>query len=157
MDLLERYLSAIERALPTAQAADIKAELRDVLLSRVEDQEARLGRPLTALEMEALLVEFGHPLEGSVDGHQVGLQATGQRDQLGVDLGLLGDVVVEDVDGVARELTDGLEDLPLRKRCEPLRDLRLLLQEGEIGGSVHDLEIVPELPHGRLHRRSTIR
>jgi hypothetical protein len=62
MDLLERYLGAIERALPTAQAADIKAELRDVLLSRVEEQEARLGRPLTKLELEVLLVDFGHPL-----------------------------------------------------------------------------------------------
>ena len=62
MDLLERYLSAVERALPTAQAADIKAELRDVLLSRMEEQEARLGRPVTKLELEALLVEFGHPL-----------------------------------------------------------------------------------------------
>ncbi|MGH6911462.1 MAG: hypothetical protein ACREE0_17495 [Phenylobacterium sp.] len=62
MALLERYLAAIERALPTAQAADIKAELRDVLLSRIEDQEARLGRPLTSLELEVLLVDFGHPL-----------------------------------------------------------------------------------------------
>lgn len=62
MDLLERYLSAIERALPAAQAADIQAELRDVLLSRVEEQEARLGHPLTRQELEALLMAFGHPL-----------------------------------------------------------------------------------------------
>jgi len=62
MDLLERYLAAIERALPTAQAADIKAELRDVLLSRIEEQEARLGRPLARPELEALLIAFGHPL-----------------------------------------------------------------------------------------------
>ncbi len=62
MDLVERYLSAIERALPAAQAADIKAELRDVLLSRVEEEEARLGHPLTREELEALLLAFGHPL-----------------------------------------------------------------------------------------------
>lgn len=62
MDLVERYLAAVERGLPTAQAADIKAELRDVLLSRVEEQEERLGHPLTREELEALLVEFGHPL-----------------------------------------------------------------------------------------------
>lgn len=62
MDLVERYLSAIERALPAAQAADIQAELRDVLLSRVEEQEARLGRPLTREDLEALLLAFGHPL-----------------------------------------------------------------------------------------------
>jgi len=62
MDLVERYLAAIERGLPSAQAADIKAELRDVLLSRIEEQEERLGRPLAREELEALLVEFGHPL-----------------------------------------------------------------------------------------------
>ncbi len=62
MDLLERYLSAIARALPVAQAADIQAELRDVLLSRVEEQEERLGHPLSREELEALLMAFGHPL-----------------------------------------------------------------------------------------------
>lgn len=62
MDLLERYLGAIARHLPDAQKADVTAELRDVLLSQVEDEEARLGRPLIREEMEALLVRFGHPL-----------------------------------------------------------------------------------------------
>jgi hypothetical protein len=62
MDIVERYLAAIERGLPTAQAADIKAELRDVLLSRIEEQEERLGHPLSREELDALLVEFGHPL-----------------------------------------------------------------------------------------------
>lgn len=62
MDLIERYLAAIGRQLPSKQAADIENELRDVLLSRVEEQEERLGRPLTRPELEALLVEFGHPL-----------------------------------------------------------------------------------------------
>lgn len=62
MDLLERYLSAIERALPAAQAADIKAELRDVLLTRIEEQEARSCHTLSREELEALLVAFGHPL-----------------------------------------------------------------------------------------------
>ena len=62
MNLVERYLAAIERGLPQAQAADIKAELRDVLLSRIEEQEEKLGHPLTRAELEALLVDFGHPL-----------------------------------------------------------------------------------------------
>lgn len=62
MDLLDRYLGAIARQLPDAQKADVSAELRDLLLSEVEDEEARLGRPLTRDEMEALLVRFGHPL-----------------------------------------------------------------------------------------------
>lgn len=62
MDLIERYLAAIRRQLPDKQAGDIVNELRDVLLSRVEDQESALGRPLTRAELEALLVAFGHPL-----------------------------------------------------------------------------------------------
>jgi hypothetical protein len=62
MDLIERYLAAIGRQLPNRQAGDIVSELRDVLLSRVEDQEATLGRPLTRAELEALLIDFGNPL-----------------------------------------------------------------------------------------------
>ncbi|HEY0435811.1 MAG TPA: hypothetical protein VGC92_04175, partial [Phenylobacterium sp.] len=62
MDLIERYLAAVARQLPAKQAADIRAELGDVLLSRVEEQEARLGRPLNRPELEALLIDFGNPL-----------------------------------------------------------------------------------------------
>lgn len=62
MDLLERYLGAIARQLPDRQKADVTAELRDVLLSQIEEEEARLSRPQTREELEALLVRFGHPL-----------------------------------------------------------------------------------------------
>ncbi|HEX2815343.1 MAG TPA: hypothetical protein VHN39_03045 [Phenylobacterium sp.] len=62
MDLIERYLAAIGRQLPSKQVGDITSELRDVLLSRVEDQEAALGRPLERTELEALLIDFGNPL-----------------------------------------------------------------------------------------------
>jgi len=62
MDLIERYLAAVARQLPAKQAADIRAELGDILLSRVEEQEARLGRPLERAEVEALLIDFGNPL-----------------------------------------------------------------------------------------------
>lgn len=62
MDLLERYLGAIARHLPEAQKADVTAELRDVLLSQIEEEEERLGRPQTREELEALLIRFGHPL-----------------------------------------------------------------------------------------------
>jgi hypothetical protein len=62
MDLLDRYLGAIAALLPAAQREDIVAELRDVLLSRIEDKEAQLGRRLDKKELEALLREFGHPL-----------------------------------------------------------------------------------------------
>ncbi|HEY3949330.1 hypothetical protein [Phenylobacterium sp.] len=62
MDLIERYLAAIGRQLPATQAGDILGELREELLSRQEEREAALGRPLTRQDVEALLLEFGHPL-----------------------------------------------------------------------------------------------
>jgi hypothetical protein len=62
MDLVERYLAAIARELPKAQAKDVTAELRDTLLSEIEEREAGLGRPLERQELEALLKDFGHPL-----------------------------------------------------------------------------------------------
>lgn len=61
-DLIDRYLAAIARELPAAQRADIAAELRDELMSRLEAEEERLGRPLTPRELEAALKDFGHPL-----------------------------------------------------------------------------------------------
>jgi hypothetical protein len=61
-DLIERYLGAIARHLPEGQKADVTAELRDVLLSQIEEAEERLGRPQTREELEALLIRFGHPL-----------------------------------------------------------------------------------------------
>lgn len=62
MDLLDRYVAAVRRNLPTAKADDIAAELRDVLLEHIEAREAVLNRPLDKSEWEKLLVEFGHPL-----------------------------------------------------------------------------------------------
>ena len=61
-DLIDRYLGAIARHLPEGQKGDVTAELRDVLLSQVEEEEERLGRPQTREELEALLIRFGHPL-----------------------------------------------------------------------------------------------
>ncbi|WP_334161979.1 hypothetical protein [Phenylobacterium sp.] len=62
MDLVERYLAAIGRELPEGHRADITAELRDELLSKIEEREAAAGRALDRRELERLLVEFGHPL-----------------------------------------------------------------------------------------------
>lgn len=70
-DLIERYLGAIARQLPDRQKADVTAELRDVLLSQVEEAEERLGRPQTREELEALLIRFGHPLTVSGRYRQV--------------------------------------------------------------------------------------
>ena len=62
MQLLDRYLAAVARNLPARQAADIAAELKDNLLSEIEEKEAGLGRKLTDKELERLLIDFGHPL-----------------------------------------------------------------------------------------------
>ena len=62
MDMLDRYLAAVAALLPKAQREDIVAELRDLLLNRIEEKEEALGRPLTEKEREAVLKDFGHPV-----------------------------------------------------------------------------------------------
>jgi hypothetical protein len=62
MDLVNEYLRAVAALLPKAQRDDIIAELRDTILSQIEEREAELGRPLTDDEVEALLREVGHPV-----------------------------------------------------------------------------------------------
>ena len=62
MDVIERYLEAVAAQLSTEDREDIVAELRDLILSRVEAREEELGRPLTDEEKEAILHEIGHPL-----------------------------------------------------------------------------------------------
>ena len=62
MDLIERYLAAVGRDLTDAQRADVLAELRDVLLSQVEEREAQLGRRLDGAETAALIRALGHPM-----------------------------------------------------------------------------------------------
>ncbi|MEI9890346.1 MAG: hypothetical protein WDN45_06730 [Caulobacteraceae bacterium] len=62
MKLVDRYVAAIGRDLPKHQAAEITAELKDVLLSKIEDREAEFGRVLTDKEVEEMLIAFGHPL-----------------------------------------------------------------------------------------------
>lgn len=61
-DLIDRYLAAVSALLPKAQRADIIAELRDLIMNRVEEQEGRLGRTLDKKETEALLRDIGHPI-----------------------------------------------------------------------------------------------
>ena len=60
MDLLERYLAAVARQLPDAQKADVTAELRDLLMSQIEEKEAALRRPLDREELEALFEHRVH-------------------------------------------------------------------------------------------------
>jgi hypothetical protein len=61
MDLLERYLQAVQTYLPKGQQEDIIRELSANLCAQIEDKEAELGRPLSEDEMAALLKKHGHP------------------------------------------------------------------------------------------------
>ncbi len=63
MALLPEYIKAVRVYLPAgAEADDIATELAELLRSKIEDREEECGRPLTELEQEALLAEFGSPL-----------------------------------------------------------------------------------------------
>lgn len=62
MELVERYLQAVRLALPEAQQDDITKELRDSILSQVEEQEEALGRPLNEDEQVEMLKKLGSPM-----------------------------------------------------------------------------------------------
>ncbi|MFM7294706.1 MAG: hypothetical protein ACKO1K_07840 [Burkholderiales bacterium] len=62
MELIDRYLHAVKGYLPEAQQNDIVAELKDDLLSQIEEREAALERPLNDAELQALLKQSGHPM-----------------------------------------------------------------------------------------------
>ena len=62
MDLLDRYLQAIEFWLPKRQRQDIIAELSEDLRSQIEEKETELGRKLEDAEVEAILKRCGSPL-----------------------------------------------------------------------------------------------
>jgi hypothetical protein len=61
-DLIDRYLGAVAALLPKDSRQDIVAELRDLIVSRIEEREAAQGRALDKREIEALLREIGHPI-----------------------------------------------------------------------------------------------
>jgi hypothetical protein len=61
MDLLDRYLQAVEEYLPTKGRADVLAELRANLLDQMDEREETLGRPLTQDEVAEILRSHGHP------------------------------------------------------------------------------------------------
>jgi hypothetical protein len=62
MTLVDRYLGAVRDNLPRAQRDDIIEELEDSLRSRMEDEAAARGRPLTEAEEAAILKDFGNPM-----------------------------------------------------------------------------------------------
>jgi len=63
MEMIDRYLQAVKFALPQAQRDDIIKELRDSILSRIEDKQATLGRPLNEDEQAELLRKLGRPMD----------------------------------------------------------------------------------------------
>src|SRR5215472_7676572 len=63
MDWIERYLQAVKFALPKSQQEDITRELRDSILSQIEERESTLGRALTEDEQLELLKKLGSPTQ----------------------------------------------------------------------------------------------
>jgi hypothetical protein len=62
MELIERYLKAIEFWLPGGEKQDILAEISEDIHSQIEERETALGRTLTNAELEALLKQRGRPM-----------------------------------------------------------------------------------------------
>jgi hypothetical protein len=62
MDLVARYLQAVQFWLPKNQKQDIIAELSEDLHSQIEEKESELGRKLSDDEITALLRRSGSPL-----------------------------------------------------------------------------------------------
>jgi hypothetical protein len=62
MQIVDRYLQSVKSCLPSTQADDIIRELSENISSQIEDKEGELDRPLTEVEVEAILRQHGHPL-----------------------------------------------------------------------------------------------
>ena len=59
---IDWYLRTMKRYLPRAERDDIAAELSANIYAEVEDEERRLGRPLTVAECSGMLEAYGHPI-----------------------------------------------------------------------------------------------
>lgn len=70
MDLVDRYLKAVAKALPETQREDIIHELSEDIRSEMEDKQSELGRPLTEAEQQAMLKQRGNPLSLAARYHQ---------------------------------------------------------------------------------------
>ncbi len=62
MELIERYLQAVQFWLPRKQKDDIIAELSEDLHAQIEDRETALGRSLTEAEVGEILKRRGRPV-----------------------------------------------------------------------------------------------
>lgn len=61
MELVDRYISAVQRYLPEDKRNDIGRELKAHLLDQLDIQQDELGRTLTDDEVAATLQQWGHP------------------------------------------------------------------------------------------------
>jgi HAAS len=61
MMLVDRYVEAVRSHLPRRERDDIAAELRDTLLSKIEEAERAQERPLTDDQVAAILKRYGAP------------------------------------------------------------------------------------------------
>lgn len=91
-------------------------------------------------------------MEVGIDGFVVA-ESLGRPEQ-GVELDLLHRTVAA---LPALALADRVQNLVVVERIERGRDRRLLLHEGQIGGIVHDLQVIPELGDGTVDRRAALR
>lgn len=64
--LIDRYVRAVRQLLPRAQRDDIAAELRAILQSQIDDEEALQRRPLSDDEVAGILRNYGHPRDVAV-------------------------------------------------------------------------------------------
>jgi hypothetical protein len=60
--LVDHYLLQLRTFLPAKQRDDIAAELRESIMSAVEERERELGRALSDDELNEVLRGFGHPM-----------------------------------------------------------------------------------------------
>ena len=58
--------------------------------------------------------------------------------------------------GAAADLPDSPENILVGERAEPLRDLRLLLDEVEFAEIVNDLQVFPQFSHSLLDGRASV-
>ncbi|MFO0585238.1 MAG: hypothetical protein U0229_23410 [Anaeromyxobacter sp.] len=63
MDVVERYLLAVQTWLPAELRVDVVKELRGDLEAELAERAAAAARPLGSEEIEAVLRRRGHPLE----------------------------------------------------------------------------------------------
>ena len=61
MNVIDHYLSEIARWLPTSKA-DVIDEIRDEILSQIDDRAAEIRRPLSEAEVVQLLRDYGSPM-----------------------------------------------------------------------------------------------